>query len=80
MNARFKPVLVVAVSSRALFDFEEENEVFDERNPSAYVALQRQRLDVPAPRWGGAAAGAQTAGVQHSDPAALGGSGGARPL
>lgn len=49
MNARFKPVLVVAVSSRALFDFEEENEVFDERNPSAYVALQRQRLDVPAP-------------------------------
>lgn len=41
------PALVVAVSSRALFDFEEENRVF-ENDRTQYVALQRQRLDAPA--------------------------------
>ena len=41
--------LVVAISSRALFDFEEENRVFERDNDRAYVALQMQRLDVPAP-------------------------------
>ena len=40
--------LVVAISSRALFNFEEENHVFEHDNDRAYVELQRQRLDVPA--------------------------------
>ncbi|RCX09214.1 5'-nucleotidase [Extensimonas vulgaris] len=40
--------LVVAISSRALFDFEEENRVFDPANPSAYMQLQLERLDTPA--------------------------------
>jgi 5'-nucleotidase len=40
--------LVVAVSSRALFDFEEENRVFEAGNLAAYEALQRERLTVPA--------------------------------
>jgi 5'-nucleotidase len=40
--------LVVAISSRALFDFEEENRVFDREGESAYIALQFARLDVPA--------------------------------
>ncbi len=41
--------LVVAISSRALFNFEEENLVFEQGDDRAYVALQMQRLDVPAP-------------------------------
>jgi 5'-nucleotidase len=41
--------LVVAISSRALFDFEEENRVFEEHDDAAYMKLQLQRLDVPAP-------------------------------
>ena len=41
--------LVVAISSRALFDFEEENRVFEHGDDRADVELQRQRLDVPAP-------------------------------
>jgi len=40
--------LVVAISSRALFDFEEENRVFEEGDDHAYMQLQRQRLDIPA--------------------------------
>lgn len=40
--------LVVAISSRALFDFEEENQVFEQTDDTAYMRLQRQRLDVPA--------------------------------
>jgi 5'-nucleotidase len=40
--------LVVAISSRALFDFEEENHVFEREGESAYIALQFARLDVPA--------------------------------
>ena len=40
--------LVVAISSRALFDFEEENRLFEKGNDAAYVQLQRDRLDVPA--------------------------------
>jgi len=40
--------LVVAISSRALFDFEEENRVFDRDGEAAYIALQLGRLDVPA--------------------------------
>ena len=41
--------LVVAISSRALFDFEEENRVFEQDDDRAYVQLQRQRLELPAP-------------------------------
>jgi 5'-nucleotidase len=40
--------LVVAISSRALFDFEEENRVFERDGEAAYIALQFGRLDVPA--------------------------------
>jgi len=40
--------LVVAISSRALFDFEEENRVFDRDGEGAYIDLQFARLDVPA--------------------------------
>jgi 5'-nucleotidase len=40
--------LVVALSSRALFDFEEENRVFEDRNDAAYMALQLDRLEQPA--------------------------------
>jgi 5'-nucleotidase len=40
--------LVVAISSRALFDFEEENRVFERDGEPAYIALQYGRLDVPA--------------------------------
>ncbi len=40
--------LVVALSSRALFDFEEENAVFEARDDSAYMALQIERLEQPA--------------------------------
>ena len=50
--------LVVAISSRALFDFEEENRVFEEgmaqpqrdggQRDAAYMQLQLDRLDVPA--------------------------------
>ena len=40
--------LVVAISSRALFDFEEENRVFEKEGEDAYIALQYGRLDVQA--------------------------------
>jgi 5'-nucleotidase len=40
--------LVVAISSRALFDFEEENRVYEDGDLQAYEALQRERLAVPA--------------------------------
>ena len=40
--------LVVAISSRALFDFEEENRLFEESDDSAYMKLQLERLATPA--------------------------------
>jgi 5'-nucleotidase len=40
--------LVVAISSRALFDFEEENRVFDAQGERAYIDLQYSRMNVPA--------------------------------
>ncbi len=40
--------LVVAISSRALFDFEEENRVFESGDPDGYMRLQLDRLDQPA--------------------------------
>ena len=41
--------LVVAISSRALFDFEEENRLFEAGDAAAYMTLQLERIDVPAP-------------------------------
>src|SRR5215831_334950 len=40
--------LVVAISSRALFDFEEENLVFETEDDRAYMQLQLARLEQPA--------------------------------
>ena len=40
--------LVVAISSRALFDFEEENQVFEQGDDRAYMKLQLDRLETPA--------------------------------
>ena len=40
--------LVVAISSRALFDFEEENKVFEQTDDRAYMKLQLDRLEIPA--------------------------------
>jgi 5'-nucleotidase len=40
--------LVVAISSRALFDFEEENRIFEGTDDRAYMQMQLERLDVPA--------------------------------
>jgi len=40
--------LVVAISSRALFNFEEENALFESGDAQAYMRLQLERLDLPA--------------------------------
>ena len=40
--------LVVAISSRALFDFEEENQHFEANDDRAYMQLQLQRLESAA--------------------------------
>jgi 5'-nucleotidase len=48
MPASLEGRLVVAISSRALFDFEEENQVFEAGDDRAYMQLQLQRLDQPA--------------------------------
>ncbi len=49
MPASLEGQLVVAISSRALFDFEEENRLFEAGDDQAYMQLQLQRLDLPAP-------------------------------
>ena len=41
-------MLTVAVSSRALFNFEEENRVFEQSNDAAYMRLQLEKLETPA--------------------------------
>jgi len=48
MPASLEGRLVVAISSRALFDFEEENRVFEANDDREYMQLQLQRLDQPA--------------------------------
>jgi len=48
MPATLAGRLVVAISSRALFDFEEENRVFEAHDDRAYMQLQLQRLEQPA--------------------------------
>src|SRR5260370_34049992 len=37
--------LVIGVSSRALFDLEEANEVFEKKGVAAYAAYQMERVD-----------------------------------
>jgi 5'-nucleotidase len=49
MAASLDNRLVVAISSRALFNFEEENQVFEAGDDRAYMRLQLDRLDLPAP-------------------------------
>lgn len=48
MPASLVGQLVVAISSRALFDFEEENRVFEASDDRAYMQLQLQRLELAA--------------------------------
>ena len=48
MTASLDNKLVVAISSRALFNFEEENALFESGDPKAYMKLQLERLDVAA--------------------------------
>lgn len=48
MPVTFDGKLVVAISSRALFGFEEEHAVFEAEGEQAYIELQYSRLDVPA--------------------------------
>lgn len=50
MAATLDGKIVVAISSRALFDFEEENELFDASDDLAYMRLQRERQETPASR------------------------------
>lgn len=49
MPATLEGQLVVAISSRALFDFEEENRLFETGDDRAYMRLQLERLDTAAP-------------------------------
>ncbi len=50
MAASLDGQLVVAISSRALFDFEEENRLFESSDDTAYMALQLERLEqIPSP-------------------------------
>ena len=48
MSSKDTPRLVVAVSSRALFDLEEENKVFEEKGLKAFRDFQAQTWNVPA--------------------------------
>jgi 5'-nucleotidase len=48
MSSTLAGQLVVAISSRALFDFEEENRIFEAHDDRAYMRLQLQRLEQPA--------------------------------
>ncbi|GHC75182.1 5'-nucleotidase [Pseudorhodoferax aquiterrae] len=48
MPATLEDKLVVAISSRALFDLEEENRLFEAGDARAYMQLQLSRLEVPA--------------------------------
>jgi 5'-nucleotidase len=48
MGASLQGKLVVAISSRALFDLEEENSVFEQSNDKTYMAMQMARIDQAA--------------------------------
>ncbi|MGU9951669.1 MAG: 5'-nucleotidase [Gammaproteobacteria bacterium WSBS_2016_MAG_OTU1] len=47
-SAKNEPSLVVAVSSRALFDFEKEHEFYKENDAHKYTAMQFEKLNEPA--------------------------------
>ena len=57
--------LVVAISSRALFDFEEENQVFETADDRAYIELQLARLDAARQAGRRVPAGAEAARLQR---------------
>jgi 5'-nucleotidase len=48
MPASLTGRLVVAISSRALFDFEDENRLFEGEDDRAYMKLQLDKVDEPA--------------------------------
>lgn len=48
MSVSLDNQLVLAISSRALFDFEEENQVFESQADQAYMQLQLDRLEQAA--------------------------------
>jgi len=48
MPVTLEDKLVVAISSRALFNLEEENRIFEAGDDAGYMKLQLERLDVPA--------------------------------
>lgn len=48
MGITLQDVLVIAISSRALFNFEDENRQFDPKDDSTYRSLQLERLEQPA--------------------------------
>jgi len=48
MPVSLEDQLVVAISSRALFNFEEENRIFESGDDAGYMRLQLERLNVPA--------------------------------
>lgn len=48
MPVTLEDKLVVAISSRALFNLEEENKIFESGDDAGYMKLQLERLDVPA--------------------------------
>ena len=48
MESTLDGKMVVAISSRALFNFEEENRVFEQNDDRAYMDLQLARLEQPA--------------------------------
>ncbi|GAP34542.1 5'-nucleotidase [Piscinibacter sakaiensis] len=48
MPASLDGQLVVAISSRALFDFEEENRLFESADDRAYMQLQLERVETAA--------------------------------
>ena len=48
MPASLEGKLVVAISSRALFNFEKENDVFEREGEQHYIGVQLSSLDLPA--------------------------------
>ena len=48
MPINLQDKLVVAISSRALFDFEEENRLFEDGDEAAYMRHQLDRINTPA--------------------------------
>ena len=67
MPATLDGQLVVAISSRALFDFEEENQHFEAHDDRAYMQLQLERLDRAGQARRRVLAGQQAAGLQQRD-------------